>query len=314
MTALAHNLSALPFTMLLTLAAVFVAVTLLAFSASSFVSAASATGRKRLMVSLTDQPSSVLTNPAMLSIQAPLGEWQHLAKYLPRSDKDLVTLRLKLLRAGFRSPVAPLLFTIAELVGPVVAAVLSLVFLKGQVAFLAAAGTGILAFVIPGLVVGQRLSNRRKEIENGLPDALDLLVVCIEAGCGIDQAIVKAGEELAITYPTLSDELRILTTEVRAGKSRLEAFKNLAQRTKVDDVRALVAMLVQTDKFGTSIGQALRMHAEISRTKRRQRAEERAQKIGVKLVFPLVLMFFPAFFIVVLGPAVIQFMHTFMTN
>ena len=146
------------------------------------------------------------------------------------------------------------------------------------------------------------------------PDALDLLVVCIEAGSGIDQAIIKAGEELTIAYPALADELRIVTMEIRAGKGRLEAFKNFAQRTKVDDVRALVAMLIQTDRFGTSIGQALRTHSEVSRTKRRQRAEERAQKLGVKLVFPLVFFFFPAFFIVVLGPAIIVFVRQFMTN
>jgi tight adherence protein C len=167
-------------------------------------------------------------------------------------------------------------------------------------------------FFAPGFVVEQRLARRRREIENGLPDALDLLVVCIEAGCGLDQAIVKTSDELTIAYPRLGEELRLLTSEIRAGKPRIEAFKSLAQRTKVDDVRALVAMLIQTDRFGTSIGQALRTHADTSRSKRQQRAEERAQKIGVKLVFPLVLCFFPAFYIVILGPAVIQFMHTFM--
>jgi tight adherence protein C len=137
------------------------------------------------------------------------------------------------------------------------------------------------------------------------------MVVCIEAGSGLDQAIVKTSDELAIAYPVLANELRILTSEIRAGKPRIEAFKSLAARTKVDDVRALVAMLIQTDKFGTSIGQALRTHADVSRDKRRQRAEEKAQKIAVKLVFPLVLCFFPAFYVVVLGPAVIQFARTF---
>jgi tight adherence protein C len=119
-------------------------------------------------------------------------------------------------------------------------------------------------------------------------------------------------DELAIAYPVLANEFRLLTSEIRAGKPRMEAFKSLAQRTKVDDVRALVAMLVQTDKFGTSIGQALRTHADVSRDKRRQRAEEKAQQIAVKLVFPLVLCFFPAFYVVVLGPAIIQFVRTFM--
>ena len=141
----------------------------------------------------------------------------------------------------------------------------------------------------------------------GFPDALDLFIVCVEAGSGLDQAIVKASDELGITYPALAYELRLITTEIRAGKPRVEAFRNFAARTKVDDVQSLVTLLVQTDKFGTSLAQALRTHADTSRTKRRQNAEERAGKLGVKLVFPLVLFLFPALYIVILGPAVISF-------
>ena len=152
-------------------------------------------------------------------------------------------------------------------------------------------------------------SKRQKVITNGLPDLLDLLIVCLEAGSSLDQAIVKATDELELAYPPLAEEFRMLITETRAGKPRLEAFKNLASRTGVDDVRALVSMLVQTDRFGTSVSQALRTHAEVSRTKRRQRAEERAAKIGVKLVFPLVFLLFPAFFTVTLGPAVVRFVR-----
>src|SRR6185436_11223256 len=166
-------------------------------------------------------------------------------------------------------------------------------------------------FFTPGLIVDHGLTVRRVAIENGLADALDLMVVCIEAGSGLDQAIVKTSDELAIAYPVLAEELRILISEIRAGKPRIEAFKSLAQRTKVDDVRSLVSMLIQTDRFGTSIGQALRTHADSSREKRRQRAEEKAQKIAVKLVFPLVLCFFPAFYVVVLGPAIITFVRSF---
>ncbi len=297
-------------TLTLALAAVFVSVALLVWAAMQTVLTRSAAGRKRLHA--TGLPQSSVLPELSLSLNAPLGDWQGVAKFLPRSEKELQKLRMKLMRAGFRRPGAPIAYTLIEYGGPLVAGAVPLFLLKGPVALLSAAAAAILAFVAPGLYVGHLLAKRRKEIENGLPDALDLFVVCIEAGCGLDQAIVKAGEELAITYPTLSDELRILTTEIRAGKTRLDAFKNLAQRTKVDDVRALVAMLIQTDRFGTSIGQALRTHAEISRTKRRQRAEERAQKIGVKLVFPLVLLFFPALFIVLLGPAMIEFARTFM--
>jgi tight adherence protein C len=135
------------------------------------------------------------------------------------------------------------------------------------------------------------------------------LIVCLEAGLGIDQAISKCGDELALAYPALAEELRMVNVEGRAGKPRIEAFKNFADRTKVDDVRALVSMLVQTDRFGTSIAQALRTHADVSRTKRRQRAEEKAAKIGVKLVFPLVFCLFPAFYVVTLGPAILKFIE-----
>jgi tight adherence protein C len=159
-----------------------------------------------------------------------------------------------------------------------------------------------------------KTSKRQREIQNGLPDALDLLIVCVEAGSGLDAAILKASDELSLAYPALAEELKLITTETRAGKPRLEAFRNFAQRTGVEDVRTLVAMLIQTDRFGTSIAQALRTHAEVSRTKRRQRAEEKAAKLGVKLVFPLVFCLFPALYVVVLGPAVIKIMHSLMNQ
>ena len=131
----------------------------------------------------------------------------------------------------------------------------------------------------------------RKAIQDGLPDALDLIIVCIEAGSSLDQAIMKASDELEIALPVIARQLQTLSSQIRAGKPRMEAFQDLAKRTGVDDVRSLVSMLIQTDRFGTSIAQGLRTHAETLRTKRRQRAEERAGTIGVKLVFPLVLVF-----------------------
>jgi tight adherence protein C len=226
--------------------------------------------------------------------------------------KEFEKLSLRMTRAGIDAAYAPFVYTLFERVSPIAGAAAALLYFQGNTAYLVAAGAAMALFFAPSLFVDQRLAVRRRDIENGLPDALDLMVVCIEAGSGLDQAIVKVSDELAIAYPVLANEFRILTSEIRAGKPRMEAFKSLAQRTKVDDVRALVAMLVQTDKFGTSIGQALRTHADVSRDKRRQRAEEKAQQIAVKLVFPLVLCFFPAFYVVVLGPAVIQFVRTFM--
>jgi tight adherence protein C len=204
-----------------------------------------------------------------------------------------------------------LVYAAATVVTPVIFAVVAVSLLglgKGWILGLIGAAIG---YLLPSLALGRLTERRKREIREGLPDALDLFIVCVEAGCGLDQAIVKASDELGLTYPALAYELRLITTEIRAGKTRMEAFKNFAARTLVDDVQSLVALLVQTDKFGTSIAQALRTHAETSRTKRRQNAEERAGKIGVKLVFPLVLFLFPALYIVILGPAVISFIRVF---
>jgi tight adherence protein C len=158
-------------------------------------------------------------------------------------------------------------------------------------------------------VLARVAKRRQHRIRLGLPDVLDLLVVSVEAGLGLDQAIQRVGEELDFAHPDLSDELRLVNLELRAGKARIEALHNLADRTGVDDVASLVAMLVQTDKFGTSVAQSLRVHSETVRTKRRQRAEEAAAKTGVKMVFPLVFCIFPAIWVVTIGPAAIKFIQ-----
>jgi len=305
----------MPLGTIITLVGVFVAVATIAGLAASAVLSSASSQRKRLFAA-TRPGRAALPLPEILPLSSDddvdRDGWQRFTRML-RSKKDTTRLRLRLQRAGFRdADRAAAIYTFVEYVMPFVAGGAALYYMTGQNAFIAAAVGAAAMFFGPGLIVERRLATRRREIENGLPDALDLLVVCIEAGSGLDQAIVKTSEELAVAYPNLAEELRILTAEIRAGKPRLEAFKSLATRTKVDDVRALVAMLIQTDKFGTSVGQALRTHADVSRSKRRQRAEERAQKIGVKLVFPLVLCFFPALYVVLLGPAVIQFMHEFM--
>jgi len=155
-----------------------------------------------------------------------------------------------------------------------------------------------------------RLAKRRQHrIRLALADALDLLVVSVEAGLGLDQALSRVGSELAFAYPDLADELRLINIELRAGKTRAEAMRNLADRTGVDDLRGLVTMLIQTDKFGTSVAQALRVYSDTLRTKRRQRAEEAAAKTGVKMVFPLVFCIFPAIWVVTIGPAAIKFVQ-----
>jgi tight adherence protein C len=219
-------------------------------------------------------------------------------------------LRRRLAMAGYTSPTAVVLYALANLVTPILLGLVVVVVAggRGWIFALFAAAVG---YLLPGVLLARKIDLRKREIREGLPDALDLFVVCVEAGSGLDQAIVKASDELGIAYPALAYELRLITTEIRAGKRRVEAFRNFAARTKVDDVQSVVTLLVQTDKFGTSLAQALRTHADTSRTKRRQNAEERAGKLGVKLVFPLVLFLFPALYIIILGPAVITFIRVF---
>jgi tight adherence protein C len=167
----------------------------------------------------------------------------------------------------------------------------------------------VVGFTVPGFWLSRQVRRRSAIIRAGLPDVVDLLVVCLESGCGLDQAILRTGEELGLAYAPLQDELALVVNEIRAGTPRNEAFRHLSERTNVDVVGGLVSMLVQTDRYGTSIAQALRVHADLLRTSRRQRAEEKAGKASVKLVIPLVLCLFPAFYILTLGPAILQFIR-----
>jgi tight adherence protein C len=230
---------------------------------------------------------------------------QKLSKALPKSPKDMGRLRRHLAGAGYYHAKTAVIYSFAELSLPFVFWGLVILLLGWGDGWILALLAGVFGYLLPGLWLSRRTTQRRKAIQNGLPDALDLFIVCMEAGSSLDQAIVKASDELDISHPDLARELRFVTTEIRAGKPRMDALKNLANRTGVDDVRSLVSMLVQTDKFGTSIGQALRTHASNSRIKRRQLAEERAGKIGVKLVFPLVLCLFPGVYVVCIGPVVV---------
>jgi tight adherence protein C len=232
-------------------------------------------------------------------------------RLMAKSPKDMSRLQKRMARAGYHHPMAPVLYTVCELGLPVIVVLFCLIVLGPRRGLFIGVPAAIIGYMLPVFWLARQEKKRQKVIENGLPDALDLLIVCVEAGMGLDQAMSKAAEELAVSHPALAEELAIINTEVRAGKPRMEAFKNFAARTKVEDVRQLVSVLVQTDRFGTSVAQALRTQAEVSRTKRRQRAEERAQKVGVKLVFPLVLFLFPAMYVVTLGPAVIKFVRFF---
>src|SRR5919197_1248261 len=169
-----------------------------------------------------------------------------------------------------------------------------------------ALGACAIGYLLPPMGLKRMAARRQHRMRLSLPDALDLLVVSVEAGLGLDQAIMRVSDELAFAHPDLSSEMRLINLELRAGKARAEALRNFADRTGVDDISSLVAMLVQTDKFGTSVAQSLRVHSDVMRTKRRQRAEEAAAKTGVKMVFPLVFCIFPAIWVVTIGPAAIK--------
>ena len=293
--------------LLLALGLVFVCVAVLSGMVASVVLARTSPERRRIRELAAAGGATIAAGPLTLT-DRPDPVLKKVSTFIPKSPKEMGRLQRRLTRAGYPSARAAVYFAVAEILTPMVFALAVVWYMglpRGGIFALLAAGVG---YTVPGLWLANRTAARQKQIRNGLPDALDLFIVCVEAGSALDQAIVKASEELAIAYPALAQELRLITTETRAGKPRLEAFKNFAARTGVDDVRALVAMLIQTDRFGTSIAQALRTHAEVSRTKRRQRAEERAAKLGVKLVFPLVFCLFPAMYVVVLGPAVIKIM------
>lgn len=241
-------------------------------------------------------------------LQSLIALFKRVGEKAPRSPKELGALRLRLVQAGYRRDEA---LTIFFGIRVMFAIALFLFFSTSIVArpnmTMALAGLGA-GYVLPGMVLARVAKRRAHRIQLALADALDLLVVSVEAGLGLDQAMSRVGSELAFAYPELSDELRLINLELRAGKPRSEALRNLADRTGVDDLGSLVTMLIQTDKFGTSVAQSLRVYSETLRTKRRQRAEEAAAKTGVKMVFPLVFCIFPAVWIVTIGPAAIKFM------
>lgn len=288
----------------------FISSALLTGAGVSAVLSRTAPERRRLRQMAAGEGPNVAVEQVRLTEQVD-PTLARIARSLPKSPKEMSRLRRRLAAAGIHSFGAAIFYSMTELTLPLVLGGIALKFIGGPTAWIIAGAAALIGFMVPGMVLSTLINRRKRRIDNGLPDALDLMIVCVEAGCSLDQAVLKTSVELAIAHPDLAKELEMVTTEMRAGKQRLEAFKNFAARTRVDDVRALVAMLVQTDRFGTSVAQALRTHAATSRTKRRQRAEERAAKVGVKLVFPLVFFLFPAFYVVTLGPAIIQFVRVF---
>ena len=236
-----------------------------------------------------------------------------LNKLLPPSASEARKLQKQLMHAGFRSPEAPIIYRAIQLTSMagfplLVAGVCALMARPLGNALVYIILAFVAGFMLPRFFLARITKNRQRELRWGLADALDLMVVSVEAGLGLNAAMMKVASELKDVHSAIAIEFELANLEIRVGRDRDEALRNLAERTGVDDLRSLVAMLIQTDKFGTSIAKGLRIFSDSLRTKRRQRAEQEAQKAAVKLLFPLACFLFPTLFIAILGPAALNLM------
>lgn len=238
--------------------------------------------------------------------------------FIPKRPDDYSSMNMKFINAGLRSSGIKYTFwgikVILGVFFPCVFIVLRIIqftTIPPVYTYIISAYLLLLGFYLPDLWLGLHIKIRKRKIFEALPDALDLLVVCVEAGVGLDSAISRVAEDIVLTSQELSDELKIVNLEIRAGMPRSEALRNLALRTGLEDVSSLCTLLIQTDRFGTSLAPALRVYADAFRTKRFQAAEEMAAKLPVKLLFPLIFFIFPALFVVIAGPSIITFIRYF---
>ena len=231
---------------------------------------------------------------------------------VPADGWETSPVRLRFINAGWRAPSVPGLFHAGKTALTVGLPVVVFIALPHDPAralsttFLYLVGSAAIGYYVPDLMLKRRIGHRQREIFESFPDALDLMTVCVEAGLAMDAALARVGSEIGLKSPVLADELQLVTLELRAGSAKEKALRNLALRTGVEDVDALVKMLIQAERFGTSVGTALRVQSEQLRTRRRQLVEEKAAQIATKLLFPLIFCIFPALLVVLLGPAVIQ--------
>jgi tight adherence protein C len=251
-----------------------------------------------------------------LNMRALLTRSEHvfrpLGEIIPRSPEEMSRQERRLVQAGFRRKDAPVLAYGVKLALAIL--LLASFAAAGRFSFVYIILAVLLGAMLPDIWLSRRIKRRKEDIQLSIPDALDLTVVCVEAGLGLDQSLMRIGQEIRPIHRDLSDELRLLNLEVNAGKSRAQSLRNLAGRTDVDDLKALVAVLIQTDRFGTSVAQSLRVFSDSLRVKRRQRAEERAAKTTIKMIPPLVFFILPAIFVVVLGPAVITIVQELLPS
>ncbi len=264
--------------------------------------------------------SVVTTRPELSEVsnsQRGKGVWfggmvEQLERVVPKSQSEVSVVRQRLIRAGYRSEASIRVFYGAKVLCPIALCLLSIVtgFTEYSpfTAYIASLGLG---YLLPDFWLGRRISIRQNSIRLGLPEVLDFLIICVEAGLSMDQATARTAQELRLAQPSLSDELDIVVLEQRAGRPRADAWKQFADRTGVDSVNRLVSVLVQSEQLGTSVAKTLRVHSDTLRTQRRQEIEEKAAKTTIKLVFPLVFFIFPSLFLVTLGPAAILMAESF---
>ncbi|HEX8097088.1 MAG TPA: type II secretion system F family protein [Pyrinomonadaceae bacterium] len=276
-----------------------------------------ATERLRRM---TDQGAGPVQAAVSLTEERPVSELASrmaspLSRLVPPSAAEERKVQKQLMQAGFRSPNAPVIYRalqLAALAGfPGVIALGCVIFARSlEGAFVWMLLAFVIGFALPRFVLRRLILSRQQRLRWGLADALDLMVVSIEAGLGLNAAMLRVSEELRTVHPDISTEFELANLEIRVGREREEALRNLAERTGVDDLRSLVAMMIQADRFGTSIAKAVRVFSDSLRTKRRQRAEQAAQKAAVKLLLPLACFLFPTLFIAILGPAALSLIDT----
>jgi tight adherence protein C len=268
--------------------------------------------RKRLQVAAGHQPGPSALSANLNKAMTPLAPY-----VLPKKDWERSRISEQLVHAGFRSPAALtnfyMLKTVLAILLPALVIMLAPLFPHAKMShvIIAVSIAGFLGVTLPNMVLERMKQKRMKRIRNGFPDALDLLVVCSEAGLGLNAAIDRVSQELDGTYPELAEELALVNAETRVGVGRLEALRNLAQRTGLEDIRGLVALLTQSLRLGSGVADTLRIYAEEFRDKRMQMAEEMAAKIGTKMIFPLVTCLFPGFFTVIIGPAALKIIAAF---
>jgi len=287
---------------------IFVTIAVIVFAFGAATLAPSSVLGSRLREIGWQRPKTQQKQPMRERIQQALDP---LSRALPISPNDVSKTRALLIQAGYRDEQHVSIYRGLRVLFAAVG-FFSVFLVSGFDSPLLLIGLFAFGFFIPRFLLKKKIQERQRRIRLALPDALDLTVICVEAGLPLDQALYRVGEDLSYAHPDLSTEFHLFNLETRAGKPRVEALRNLAARTGVEDVRALVGTLVQTDRFGTSVAQALRVHSDSLRTERRQRAEEQAAKTTVKMIIPLVLFVMPSLIFVTVGPAVIQLMRLLM--